>query len=204
MRLSKSVTIGGRTISGAIERDAVTELSARPTTALAAGKAGTLSTRTDDNTGTATLASGHGILTGDVVDVYWSTGIRRGMTVGTVSGTSVPIDLGAGDNLPAQATAIVVCKVTTLDVDLTGNSIIMAVATATRRASVSIQQNDGTVIKALDLGRSGNDGEVWDWASDTDVTNPFAGVSVGKVVISNGSSAGTNTVSVGFGLNNAA
>lgn len=70
--------------------------------------AGTLTTRTDNDTGTLTLSSGHGVMTGNTVDVFWNdhANSRLGMTVGTVSGTSVPIDGGTGDNLPAAATAV--------------------------------------------------------------------------------------------------
>ena len=71
--------------------------------------AGTLTTRTDDDTGVLTLTSGHGVMTGNEVDVYWGEDgehSRLEMTVGTVSGTTVPIDGGTGDNLPATSTAV--------------------------------------------------------------------------------------------------
>ena len=65
---------------------------------------GTLGTRTDDDTGVVTLSTGHGIATSDVVDVYWSGGVRYGMTA-TVSTNDVTVDGGSGDVLPAQDTA---------------------------------------------------------------------------------------------------
>jgi len=70
--------------------------------------AGTLTTRTDDDTGTLTLSTGHGVMTGNTVDVFWNDGAnsRTGMTAGTVSGNSVPIDGGSGDVLPAATTAV--------------------------------------------------------------------------------------------------
>jgi hypothetical protein len=74
------------------------------------GYAGTLSTRTDNDTGTATLGNGHGITTGMAVDIYWSGGAHYGFTAGTVSGNSVPFDISGfsnGDNLPSQGTAII-------------------------------------------------------------------------------------------------
>lgn len=77
---------------------------------LPAGKSGTLTTRTDNNTGVVTVATGHGITASDTVDVYWSTGRRYGVDVTAVGGTTIDIDLGSGDNLPAQSTAVVVCK----------------------------------------------------------------------------------------------
>lgn len=73
--------------------------------AMDAQNVGTLTTRTDDDTGVATLTTGHSITTGMVVDVYWSGGVRFGMDA-TVSGNDVTIDGGDGDNLPAQSTAI--------------------------------------------------------------------------------------------------
>jgi hypothetical protein len=73
---------------------------------LAAAKVGQLTTRTDDNTGTLTMDSGHGITTGARLDLYWTGGRRYNITVGTVATNSVPIDLGAGDALPANLTAI--------------------------------------------------------------------------------------------------
>lgn len=69
-----------------------------------------LSTRTDATSGTITAPSGHGVTTGATIDVLWTveessyyiSKVRRGVTVGTVSGTSIPISGGLGDDLPAQ------------------------------------------------------------------------------------------------------
>jgi hypothetical protein len=69
---------------------------------------GSLTTRTDADTGEITMSTQiapHGITTGEIVDVVWSRGWRLGMTVGTVSGNSVPIDGGEGDDLPTVASA---------------------------------------------------------------------------------------------------
>lgn len=212
-RVSKTGTIGGQTITGANTRaiDPAADIG-EPVT-VAAGKAGTLSTRTDANTGILTLLTGHGIQTGDVVDVYWvdltsaNRGLRRGMTVGTVSVNSVPIDLGAGDDLPAQTTAIVVCKQRVLNVDVDKDEIVLAMAGMTRRGSVEFQENDGTPIKSLHLGHrdalaaSSPSAELWDWTDGIGDTNPF-GADIGKVAISNGSSAGTNVCKFGLHVAN--
>lgn len=79
-------------------------------------KVGELTTRTDNETGTLTMDTGHGITTGARLDLYWADGdgagtpgSRRGITVGTVSGNTVPIgadNSGSGDNLPLVNTAI--------------------------------------------------------------------------------------------------
>lgn len=80
------------------------------------GAASTLTTRTSASAGTITAPSGHGVTTGATIDVYWNlfdspyyiAKIRYGMTVGTVSGTSIPVSGGDGDDLPAEGATIYV------------------------------------------------------------------------------------------------
>lgn len=90
---------------------------------LPAGKAGTLTTRTDDETGVVTVASGHGITASDTVDVYWSTGRRYGVDVTATDATTISIDLGAGDNLPTQSTVVVVCKQVVVNKAIDGDNL---------------------------------------------------------------------------------
>ena len=83
------------------------------------GALSTLASRTSDSVGTITAPSGHGITTGSTIDVYWTlevfspsyyqtSHIRRDVTVGTVSGTSIPISGGLGDALPSELADIFV------------------------------------------------------------------------------------------------
>jgi len=72
---------------------------------------GTLTTRTDDDTGQLTLDANHGLEEGDTINLSWldepvSTGERTSMTVTSVDGAAVDVDGGAGDALPAQDTAV--------------------------------------------------------------------------------------------------
>jgi hypothetical protein len=76
---------------------------------LAVAKVGELTTRTDNDTGTVTMVAGHGFITGNRVDLYWSGGHRYGMTV-TVTVNSVVFDGGTGDNLPVVNTDITAMK----------------------------------------------------------------------------------------------
>src|SRR4051812_43765099 len=87
-------------------RQVSADVAAPFSVALAAAKVGQLTTRTDNNTGVLTMAGGHGILNGDRLDVYWTGGSRRGMSVTGVSTNLVTIDLGAGDNLPTNLTNV--------------------------------------------------------------------------------------------------
>ena len=90
---------------------------------LPAGKSGTLTTRTDDNTGIVTVASGHGITASDTVDVYWAAGRRYGVDVTATDATTISIDLGAGDNLPAASTAVVVVKQVVVNKAIDGDNV---------------------------------------------------------------------------------
>lgn len=76
-----------------------------------------LTTRTSATEGTITAPSGHGVTTGATIDLAWAVTVsgdiqaakvRRNVTVGTVSGTSIPFSGGLGDDLPAQDAPIYV------------------------------------------------------------------------------------------------
>ncbi len=78
-------------------------VTAAPSSILAAQPA-TLTTRTNSFSGTLTMTnSAHGIVTGQRVDLYWSGGQSFNVTVGSVSGTSVPFT-GVQTGLSAPAT----------------------------------------------------------------------------------------------------
>jgi hypothetical protein len=72
---------------------------------------GTLTTRTDDSTGTITMDdAGHRVRTGARLFVFWEAGGdkagRYGVIAGAVSAAMVPISSGKGDKLPAAGTAV--------------------------------------------------------------------------------------------------
>lgn len=157
-----------------------------PVGGVAAANQGELTVRTDANTGTLTMDSGaHGIITGDRLDVYWSGGSRYGMTVGTVSGTTVPIDGGTGDDLPALNSDVfaAVPNVGTLSVvgnNATGMLAFSGLSGSDLPGWVVFTQADNTFIAAYDLTATEPNAE-WDQG-----TNPFAGVTVGKIFLSHG------------------
>jgi hypothetical protein len=72
---------------------------------LDAATEGTLTTRTDNDTGVITVES-HPFSVSDVVDVFWDGGSRLGMDVTAQTATTVSIDGGTGDNLPVTTTEI--------------------------------------------------------------------------------------------------
>lgn len=163
---------------------------------LNAAKAGTLTTRTDDNTGTLTMTTGHGITTGQIVDIYWSGGVQRTVTVGTVSVDSVPFDLGIGDVLPIATTAVTVCVHKSINLAIDGdNADIVAVILETNdkslRTAGNVQFLDAAsdVIAEIDL--VANVPQVWDIEGGS--ANPFTGDAITNLKATQGNSTSTET-----------
>lgn len=182
---TNNVNIGGNSYqtTEAIDADNVTKVEK----SLAAAKTGTLSVRTDNDTGTLTMDPGHGILTGDKVDIYWSGGSRRGVTVGTVATNSVPIDLGAGDNLPAAATAVTVMVQNSETVSITGANVVAIAFKCAGKATLQITQSNDTEIFGTTVSAGGS----YIWTVGSGVTNPVTGQTIGKVKITHGDSTKT-------------
>jgi hypothetical protein len=162
-------------------------------------QAGNLSTRTDNTSGTITADSGsHGIATADVVDVYWSGGMRYGVTVGTVSGTSIPISGGSGDNLPVATTTLTVVKQVDIVAAIDGDNLqIIGISlevpgTSTAKGHVDMQDSGSSTIAELDL--TINEPLTYDIAGG--VTNPFTGNPIAEIKASNGDSANDATLKI--------
>ena len=93
-----------------------------------AGAAGSLTTRTSNVDGTATLSPGHGITTGARLHVYWSGGSRYSVVAGTVSGNAVPFSGGLGDNLPLSGTAVSLAVPTLYPAVMSGDDMTQLIA----------------------------------------------------------------------------
>jgi hypothetical protein len=163
---------------------------------LSAAKSGTLTTRTDDNTGTLTMDSGHGLTTGQIVDIYWTTGVQRTVTLGTVSTNSIPIDSGIGDNLPSASTAVTVCVQKSINLAIDGDNtdiLAMVVETVdkTLRTAANVQFRDAAsdVIAEIDLVT--NVPQVWDIEGGS--ANPFTGDPITNLKASQGNTSTTET-----------
>lgn len=151
-----------------------------------AAKTGTLSTRTDNDTGVIAAATGHGIISTDVVDVFWSGGQRQGMTA-TVSGDNITVDGGTGDNLPVATTAVTLSKRTSNDLVVTGNNVVGIIfqAPADAQAVFSLWTSGAEqLVVGLPAGKS----YVW-VSSSYGATNPIAGDAIVTVRCSQSASA---------------
>lgn len=206
--IRNAITVDGSsyTKTQTIPADGIVRKEKAGASVLAAAKVGQLTTRTDNDTGTLTMNPGHGIGTGNRLDVYWTEGgvkgARRGMTVGTVSGDSVPIDGGAGDNLPTNLTAVTAQVPASENFAVVGNDVQFIFAKASRRGIIVFADGSNVELAALATeiqGDSSNNG--YQWYTGSGITNPLSGDTVVKVFFSNGDSTGTNEMIVGVGFN---
>ena len=170
------VTVQADVALGIIDRS-------NPINPVPVAKQGQLTTRTNNTDGTITMNPGHGLTTGRM-DLYWSGGKRRGVT-GTVTGDSVAISGGAGDNLPAQNSTIYAVNPAVETFNVVGNN-----------ASALLLGGDAGVTYQVVLATSG-DAEIlnptlvdtgleagYEWVSGSGVTNPIAGQTVAKIYVS--------------------
>lgn len=165
-----------------------------------AAKSGTLTTRTDNDTGTLTMSSGHGFTDGQKLDVFWSGGSRRNMTIGTVVTNSVPIDGGSGDNLPTAATAITAMVPTQVVAEIDGDEVVALTVSCPTSVNgwVVFCQSDADPISAAAYQLPPGTVNAA-WATGLGITNPLAAEAVGLVKFSHGSTVEqTMTASVAF------
>ncbi|MBK8916313.1 MAG: hypothetical protein IPM64_17250 [Phycisphaerales bacterium] len=163
-----------------------------------AAKTATLTTRSSDSAGTLTVGSGHGITTGSTIDLYWAGGSRHNVTVGTVSGTNVPISSGAGDALPLQGEdTCLACVVKTLDVDFDAAKLEAMALTCANRAIVTFFDENDAIIASIVL--PGGEPHLWYASSGFDgplgTSDQIAYAQVTSVATSPGSSD-----AIGLGL----
>jgi hypothetical protein len=200
---SVNMNIGGLSISQTITRTA--EGGMQLEIPVPAGAAGTLTTRTDNETGSLTMTSGgHGITTGSKIDLYWAGGARYGITVGTVSGSVVPIgadNSGTGDNLPTAATAIVADMQIPFNASIDGDSLSligmrMKYASATETAQSHAGFLDAADDSIASFTLEANQPRTWDIEGGD--TNPFTGDPITDGVLSNGSATNAATFQINW------
>ena len=159
---------------------------------IAAGAAGSLTTRTDANTGVVTLGAGHSIVTGKV-DVAWTGGARCNMDA-TVNGNACTIDGGEGDDLPIATTTVVVSGQTSTGRDLVGDHLDVLILYSNKRAHVTFVDAGGAVLMHRDI----LEGRTQLYIPDSAATNPLAGDVVADVLVSNGDATSVAIVTVLF------
>lgn len=146
---------------------------------IAIATTGTLSTRSTDVAGTLTVATGHTIVTGDKIDVFWDGGVAYSATVGTVaaapSDTSIPFTLAVGDVLPAQDTVIKVSEQLVVNTMIDGDevaaiSFVFTTTDTALRTACHIQFVDSDAAEVAELDFTTNVPRTFDFeGGDTNV-----------------------------------
>lgn len=202
--VSYSVNVSGGTQSLSAQKIRTADGGIDVSPTLPVGKSGTLSTRTDDDTGVIT-ATAHGLSVSDVVDIFWTGGRRYGMIVSSVAdannvtvGTGAG-DVGAGDVFPIATTAVVITERVQVNVSIDGDALsILAVkleytdSSATSKGHASFQDVSSGVVEEVDL--EANAVLVWDITGGA--TNVFTGNPITKVMATNGSSSAAATLRI--------
>lgn len=194
--ITKTLRIGSKSYSE--NRTLTAKASIDREVSLAAAKAGVTASGAGTSTGSLTMGSGHGITTAAKIAVFWAGGHRRNVTVGTVSGTTVPISGGSGDNLPVNGTAITAMVEEVVEVRFDGDDLVMLCASSVAPFVVWLSGDDDTEDFAITAPYTG---QAYEWDSASGVTNPVAADVVTKARVAHGDSTGTRTVSIGVAIN---
>lgn len=166
-------------------------------TTLPASQAGSLTTRTSDTVGEITMTdAGHTITTGAVIDVYWDGGVQYSVTVGTVSGTAVPISSGSGDVLPSSSTAVTVVVQTVANLTIDGDeaeiiAVMLESTTKSLRTAGHVQFVDASDAEIAEIDLVTNVPQVWDISGGS--ANPFTGNIITKANLSQAKAASGET-----------
>lgn len=156
--------------------------------AVPAARAGTLTTRTDDNTGVFAFSTGHGFALNDRVDVYWTGGKRVGMNVTAVSGNDVTLDAGSGDNLPLATTAVGAMEPQLEVLSIVTAAMQMLFVSSPVRATAVFRDSGGTALLTVEVGP--NNHYVWETGYGS---NPL-GSNAADVFLSHGDTASAQVV----------
>lgn len=160
---------------------------------VAAAKTGTLTVRTSASVGSLTMAGGHGFSTADKIDLFWAGGARHGVVVGTVATNVVPITGGAGDDLPAAATAITAHKGTDKDMEVNGTNLKVITAYSSIPAFISFRDDSDVELFSIRLvDPTGLLGDSYSWYVGSGVDDPSGAAQIDHIKCTHGKSTGTN------------
>lgn len=167
--------------------------------AIPVAQSGVLTVRTDTHAGSLTMDSvSHGIATGNKIDLYWVGGQRRGVTVGTVAGAVVPIDTGAGTDLPAATTVIQAAVVQVIVVSITGDNVLALLGACDLAKCTIVLMKTGGTVEHLPINLAAN--LVYEWVTG-DGTDPLAGVTIDAVHLTHADTVTAQNMRIGALIN---
>lgn len=186
-------SVGGLTLSGQVIVSGNEGEPLNPATP--ASKVSTAFTNTSSSTGSLTMSAGHGLITGQVVDLYWqdTAGLyhsRRRVLLGTVSGNTVIIagnnttPATAGANLPITGTVIHVMAPVMVPAVFDGSEIVELVLATDQHGSFAFLDGSNVVQFEKAIGP----GELWEYngANGRACALVTSAITVHKVYFSHG------------------
>lgn len=130
-------------------------------------KSGTLTTRTSGTVGVITLATGHGIIGGDKVGLYWAGGQCDADVTGDTSTTISITTIAGGDALPSAATVIIAGKIAESSIVMSTDDIKAFAIYAGGAGKVAIRSLSDPL-----LSRQFSAAGQYSWFTDSGITNP--------------------------------
>jgi len=195
MTVTKSIGLSGKTF--AEQKSITADVGVVVEKSVPAAKTGVLTVRTDADTGSLTLAASHGVLTGDLLHIYWvDAGVNKRAvcpSAGTVATLVVPIDNCTGDALPTAATAVTVMVPLTEVFNVVGDDMVGLTMFSESALGTIILENDLT--RVFDLASL-----AYVWYEDCGDVNPIAGDTISVVYFSHGD-VSAKTMRVGAAYN---
>lgn len=145
--------------------------------ALTAGQTAASWAKSTASAGSAVMAAGHGLLTGNF-DVYWTGGKRYGVP-GTVSGNTVSLSGGSGDDFPDTDTTVILCQPVAVTMAFDGDDLSAIVGAATYRSLVCLTDDEAAVHTFEILATAG-----LSWNENDAAANPLAGKTIVSATMS--------------------
>jgi hypothetical protein len=191
MAVSQSYSLNG--MPGAVNTTITDNLASNIVESIPAAQPSTLTTRTNNTVGTLTMTnSNHGIVNNQRVDFYWAGGQCYNVTVGTVSGTSVPFTTATA--LPVVNTVINVGIATQVLLAVTGNNLSGLLLSAPSANGYFVFDSSAPADLLAEFVSAGI---AYGWFTGNGVTNPLAGGTVASIWMSHNNTAGAMTMSAG-------
>lgn len=188
-RIRVQTSVAGISLESTIVRNE--ELEQAVQVELAAGIAGVLSTRTDNDAGVLTVGSGHGVTTDDSIAIFWADGSMYSGNVTATTATTITFDSGLGDDLPDAASAVVIGVEQSHSFSIVGDNLVVLAIQCPNRSIV--QFFDSTTLDLV-YDMEADEGRLW--ISDQGVTNPLATDNTDSVKVANGETTAT-TLKIG-------
>lgn len=191
IKITKNVS-GGISVSQNLTVTGASLITNNPT--VLAAQPAVLTTRTNNTSGTLTMTNNnHGITTGQRIDLYYSGGQIVNATVGTVSGTSVPIStisaVNGSTTLPIATTAITVGIPVQSVCSCTGNNIQAIILNCPLGNAIFCFASTGADIAAIVVTA----GNVYSWNTTDTGANPLASSTPATVWMSHNYTSGSVT-----------